>query len=85
MARCLTVHPGHTLLDDKEGGLSQGHGAAQLFAEEFLVALQSLRRSSLSRIEITSCRGFFLRIDIIVDMLSYIDVRCLRYRSSMSD
>src|SRR5260370_41872816 len=30
----------------------------------------------------TSCRGFFLRIDIMVDRTSYIIVRCLRYRSS---
>src|SRR5271168_1989969 len=30
----------------------------------------------------TSCRGFFLRIDIMIDIFSYTVVQCLRYRSS---
>jgi len=40
MARRLAVHSGNALLNDKESGLTQRHGAAQLVAEELLVPFQ---------------------------------------------
>src|SRR5258708_39095996 len=40
MTGCFTVHPFYALLDNKEGGLSQGHLASTLFTENLLVALQ---------------------------------------------
>src|SRR5713226_5441973 len=40
MTSCFTVHPFDALLDNEEGGLSQGHFASPLFTENLLVALQ---------------------------------------------
>jgi len=85
MTGCFTVHPFNALLDNEEGGLSQGHLASPLFTENLLVALQKLEAVFAESDRDYLVAGFFLRIDIMVDKLSYIDVRCLRKRSSKAD